>query len=112
MLYTCTECKATYTEETGLGEVTEHAWVLDADASTAATGTEARKNVYTCSKCGAIQGRRSGSAGPRCGADGGSADLLGSGLYDAYRQPLRLRRTEYGCLYRQVPASTWQGKAL
>ena len=55
MLHTCTVCKATYTEETGLGEVTQHDWALDEQASTAATCTEAGKHVYTCSKCGATK---------------------------------------------------------
>ena len=79
VLYTCTVCKATYTEETGLGEVTEHDWVLDEEASTAATCTEAGKNVYTCSKCGATKEEEVEALGhdvvatvvaPTCSAEG------------------------------------------
>ena len=53
VLYTCQTCGETYTELTGLGEVTEHEWVKNEEDSTAATCTVAGETVYTCSKCGA-----------------------------------------------------------
>ena len=55
VLYTCKTCGETYTELTGLGEVTEHEWVENEEDSTAATCTEAGETVYTCSKCGATK---------------------------------------------------------
>ena len=55
VLYTCETCSETYTELTGLGEVTEHEWVKNEEDSTAATCTVAGETVYTCSKCGATK---------------------------------------------------------